>query len=119
MNEFEFEAGVTCSFITPILDGVELFFIAEYDIEPAESGQYLEGRQITPDYDASVEVTNIKPASDKPTKFELAMCAFLNDMQDFEHLENDIVCALSDSAEDEKGDYLYQLMKDNKLEMSS
>ncbi len=119
MNEFEFEAGITCSFITPVLDDVEILLIAEYDYTAEERGYRDKYGQWEPDYDADVEITNIKPKSDNPTGFELSLCELLNEVGDFEHLENDILVSISDERADERADYLYQLMKDHNLELAS
>ncbi len=118
-NEFEFEAGITCSFITPYLDNIEILLIAEYDYSGWCRGDYVDGLQVSPDEEPEVEVTNIKPKSDNPTGFELSLCELLNEVGDFDHLENDILESLSDERADERADYLYQLMKDNNLELAS
>jgi len=110
-SEYEFQSQIACSFITPILDGVEMLFIAEYEYIAAGGNNWDE-----PAYDAECNVILVKPKSKTPSIFEIMLADFLNKQGDFEHLEIEIMENISDDKAADHGDYLYQQMKDRKLE---
>lgn len=91
INEYPFKAGICCGFITPELDKHEFEFIAEYTYTPPERGYRDKHGQWEPDTEGELEIIRVRPAGDTVKLVKLAMALYMNEVGDFEHLENEIL----------------------------
>ncbi len=90
MFEFKFNTGITCDFITPVLDTVETPLVALYDVSPS-----------------GIEIIRVVPYHLPPTRFTYALCDLLNLLQDFDHLIWDIEQFIESESEQAEGEMLF------------
>lgn len=97
--KYETTIHVGCAWVTPKIP--ESFPVTvEYEYSP-----YVPGSRDQPPEQAYLIVKYIEPTLLPPREIELALCDYINSMEDFEHLENEIAERMAKDEEDRAADY--------------